>query len=104
MKKLIILLLFLFIPAICFASGMTTTSNRIEDSISMNQWAHFGIGYIINDQLKKDTHLTFWEREGVSIFLAYAKQQWISKPSGSGFKYSSMNAQIIGANLVEIRF
>ena len=105
MKKIIILLLLLcMIPVTCGATSfLATESNKIESSMTMNQWAHAGMGYVIQDQMKK-MHWTFLEREGASIFLAYAKQQWISKPSGSGFKHGSMNAQIIGATLVECKF
>lgn len=36
---------------------------------------HFAAGYIITDQLKQHTHLTWLERQGVVLLIAYAKER-----------------------------
>jgi hypothetical protein len=79
LKTIITLLLIVaFSISTACANSIVNASNAIEDSMTMNQWAYAFGGYFVQDQLKKDTRLTFLEREGISILLAYGKQKWIS--------------------------
>lgn len=63
MRTIIITLLFCLSCSVCFAA------------IPQDKALHFSAGYIINDQLTQHTHLTWLERQGVVLLIAYAKER-----------------------------
>lgn len=67
MKRVIalVLLLGLLMSPFCYATEMPAT----------DKVAHFGVGYIINDQLVRHTKLTFIERMTVITGVAYIKER-----------------------------
>ena len=88
MKKLIILLMLMSISSSCFATNLPT-----------DKVAHFGVGYIVNDQLKKNTKMTFLERLGYVALIAGAKEATDSK-----WDWNDFGATMAGCLVVEIHF
>lgn len=99
-KRLLItamVILTLSLPQVCFAE---TELHKIEDEIGVDKFAHFGAGYFINDQLKRNTHLTAIERVAIVYGLAYAKERWVDPT----FDHSDINATVLGAAVYEFKF
>lgn len=65
MKKLLIAVL------LCTAFLMPKISYAMPPT---DKTAHFGVGYIVNSELKKHTRLTFIEQLGCVAFVAGAKE------------------------------
>ncbi|SFL61668.1 hypothetical protein [Pelosinus propionicus] len=93
---LCILIVTLMIP-VCSAEN---TVHEIEDSMAMDKWAHLGLGYIMNDQLKKQTKLTAVERFLTVWTVAYAKEKW----ADSKFDRNDMIATMAGGLVYEAKF
>lgn len=73
MKRIIIItMLLISICTSCFASSL----HDIQDDIGVDKFAHFGIGYVISNELQ---HAGMSKLEAVATvaFLAYAKEKWI---------------------------
>jgi len=87
MRKVIaITFLFLLLCSTCLAMPADKT-------------AHFGVGYILNDQLSRHTHLTFIERIGAVYLVAYMKER-----GDNTFDQHDINATLLGAVVYQIRF
>lgn len=100
MKKLMVLLalvLSLSFPQVCSAE---TELHHLEDVIGVDKCAHFGAGYLINDQLKRHTKLTTIERVLVVYGVAYAKERWVDPE----FDSKDIEATVLGATVYEIKF
>lgn len=84
-KILTILLISLSVP--CFASSL----HDIQDSIGTDKFAHFGIGYVVSNELQ---HAGMSKLEAVATvaFLAYAKEKWIDDT----FSKSDIGATVLG--------
>lgn len=93
---LCIVVIILMIP-VCSAEN---TVHQVEDSMAMDKWAHLGFGYIINDQLKKQTKLTAIERFLAVSTVAYAKEKW----ADSKFDRNDMIATMAGGLVYEAKF
>jgi len=61
--------------------------------------AHFGVGYIINDQLSRHTHLTFIERTLVVLGIAYAKER-----TDAYIDKNDIAATLAGGLFYEVKF
>jgi hypothetical protein len=97
MKTFILCLLITLSASVCSAQNVV---HKIEDSMPIDKWAHMGVGYIINDQLKRYTHLTTFERVLVVGGVAYAKEKWADEKFDSG----DLAATVAGSFCYEIRF
>ena len=89
MKKLIAVLLsaaFLF-PSITYA-------------MPTDKAAHFGVSYMLSDQLKRHTKMTTLERIGTVLLVGYAKEQWID----SKFDKRDFAADMAGVLFYEVTF
>lgn len=100
MKFIVLTLILVLFTSVCMANPVVTASNNIETSMTIHEWAHFGVGYIANDQLKRHTKLTTLERVGVVAFLGYAKEKWIDQT----FTKSEFLATAAGGLFYEIKF
>jgi len=92
-----LLVCMIFSFQICSAQNVV---HQIEDSMPMDKWAHMGVGYIINDQLKRYTRLTILERLAVIGGVAYAKEKW----ADSKFDRGDLGATVAGGLCYEVRF
>jgi len=88
MVRIVVLaILFCLVCSVCFAA------------IPADKAAHFGVGYIINDQLDRHTNLTFWERIAVVAVVAYAKEK-----HDPVFDKRDFGATMLGALTWQIKF
>ena len=88
MRILIItLILIVSICTSCFANGL----HDIQDSIGTDKFAHFGVGYVISNELQ---HAGMSKLEAVATvaFLAYAKEKWVDDT----FSKSDIGATVLG--------
>lgn len=89
MIKRIILLttLIVSIISVCSANSL----HDLQDSIGTDKFAHFGIGYVVSNELQ---HAGMSKLEAVATvaFLAYAKEKWVDDT----FSKSDIGATVLG--------
>jgi len=71
----------------CFANSI----HDIQDNIGTDKFAHFGVGYVISNELQ---HAGMSKLEAVATvtFLAYAKEKWVDDT----FSKSDIGATVLG--------
>lgn len=84
---IILIMLIVSLSATCFANGL----HDIQDSIGTDKFAHFGVGYVISNELQ---HAGMSKLEAVATvaFLAYAKEKWVDDT----FSKSDIGATVLG--------
>lgn len=88
MKTIIVTLLLVFMMvSSCFASSL----HDVQDDIGVDKFAHFGVGYVISNELQ---HVGMSKLEAVAtvVFLAYAKEKWVDDT----FSKSDIGATVLG--------
>ena len=88
LKKIIILtMLLISLCTSCFASSL----HDVQDSIGTDKFAHFGVGYVVSNELQ---HVGMSKLEAVATvaFLAYAKEKWVDDT----FSKSDIGATVLG--------
>ena len=100
MKKLRIAVAAL---AIMMAGTAACSADSIHDSINrigVDRFAHVGVSYIINDQLKRNAHLNpFWAAT-TTLAIGAAKEAWID----DHFDRGDFAADCVGVLMYQIRF
>lgn len=87
-KKIIILtMLLISICTSCFAGSL----HDIQDSIGTDKFAHFGMGYVISNELQH-AGMSKFEAMATVAFLSYAKEKWIDDE----FSKSDITATVLG--------
>lgn len=86
-KILILTILLISLSVPCCANGL----HDIQDDIGVDKFAHFGIGYVISNELQ---HAGMSKLEAVATvaFLAYAKEKWVDDT----FSKSDIGATVLG--------
>lgn len=100
MKKLIVsglLMLGVMSTSVCFAE---TGLHKIEDEIGIDKFAHFGAGYFIADQLKRNTKMTPLERWCTVAAIAYAKERLVDDTIDK----RDIAATVLGGTMYEVHF
>lgn len=95
-RKIIILtMLLISICTSCFANSI----HDIQDSIGTDKFAHFGVGYVISNELQ---HAGMSKLEAVATvaFLAYAKEKWVDDT----FTNEDITATVLGGLFYQIDF
>lgn len=89
----IISLILLSVP--CFANSL----HDIQDDIGTDKFAHFGVGYVVSNELQ---HVGMSKLEAVATvaFLAYAKEKWVDDNFTSG----DITATVLGGLFYQIEF
>jgi hypothetical protein len=87
----------MLLTSVCSAKN---TVHHVEDTFAMDKWAHMGLGYFMNDQLKRQTELTGFERLMAITAVAYAKERW----ADSTFDRGDMAATMFGGIMYEQNF
>lgn len=96
-KKVIILAMMLISLSVpCFASSL----HDIQDSIGTDKFAHFGMGYVITDQLQRNVGMSTLEAIATTAFIAYAKEKWVDDNFTSG----DITATVLGGLFYQIEF
>lgn len=98
MKKIIVLisLVLMLLPnSVSFAGPM----QNLQNDIGTDKVAHFGVGYIINDQLERHTKFTPLER-----FLTVAAIGYIKEATDDHFDKNDLLATCAGGLMYEMKF
>lgn len=87
-KILIITTLYIsYMCHICLASPL----HDIQDEIGTDKFAHFGVGYVISNELQH-AGMSKLEAMATVAFLAYAKEKWVDDE----FSKSDIGATVLG--------
>lgn len=81
----------------------TVSAHSLNDAISdvgTDRFAHFGVSYVINDQLQKNCHMKPFAAALTTIAIGAAKEQWID----DHFDRGDFAADCAGALFYEVRF
>lgn len=88
MKTIIVTLFLVFtMMSSCFASSI----HDIQDNIGTDKFAHFGMGYVISNELQ---HAGMSKLEAVATvaLIAYAKERWVDDT----FNKNDIGATVLG--------
>lgn len=89
MKRIIILtMLLISVCTSCFANSL----HDIQDNIGVDKFAHFGIGYVVSNELQH-AGMSKFEAMATVAFLAYAKEKW----ADDEFSKSDITATVLGS-------
>ena len=86
----------LLAPTMCSAQ----TVNDAFDTVGVDRFAHAGVSYIINDQLRRNAHFNpFWAATA-TLAIGAVKEAWID----DRFDRGDMAADAAGVMMYQIRF
>lgn len=88
MRKIITLtILLISLCTSCFANGL----HDVQDNIGTDKFAHFGMGYVISNELQR-AGMSKLEAVATVAFIAYAKERWIDDT----FNKNDIGATVLG--------
>ena len=58
--------------------------HSLADSVGVDRFAHFGISYVINDQLKRNAGFNDFWAAATTLAIGAAKENWIDKQWDNG--------------------
>lgn len=86
----------LLAPTMCSAQ----TVNDAFDTVGVDRFAHAGVSYIINDQLRRNAHFNpFWAATA-TLAIGAAKEAWID----DHFDRGDFAADAAGVLMYQVRF
>ena len=59
--------------------------HNIADSVGVDRFAHFGISYVINDQLKRNAGFNDFWAAATTLAIGEVKEKWIDKQCDIGY-------------------
>lgn len=87
------LLLSLFCALfLCTSNVNANKIHDIQDNIGTDKFAHFGIGYVVSNELQH-AGMSKFEAMATVAFLAYAKEKW----ADDEFSKSDITATVLGS-------
>lgn len=89
MHKIILTTIFYLILSISVASA--NSLHDIQDDIGVDKFAHFGVGYVVSNELQH-AGMSKFEAMATVAFLAYAKEKWVDDE----FSKSDITATVLG--------
>lgn len=89
MRKIILTTILYLMLSISVASA--NSIHDIQDDIGVDKFAHFGIGYVVSNELQH-AGMSKFEAMVTVAFLAYAKEKWIDDE----FSKSDITATVLG--------
>lgn len=99
MKKTMIAMaaaLAILAPTMCSAQSV----NDAIDTVGVDRFAHAGVSYIINDQLRRNAHFNpFWAAT-TTLAIGAAKEAWID----DHFDRGDFAADCAGVLMYQIKF
>ena len=88
--------LTLLAPTMCSAQSV----NDAIDTVGVDRFAHAGVSYIINDQLRRNAHFNpFWAATA-TLAIGAAKEAWID----DHFDRGDFAADAAGVLMYQVRF
>lgn len=94
--KLFVVLLLATQFSYCLANPL----HDIQDKIGTDKFAHFGMGYVITDQLQRNVGMSTLEAIATTAFIAYAKEKWVDDE----FTGEDITATVLGGLFYQIDF
>ena len=83
-------------PTVCSAQAV----NDAIGAVGVDRFAHLGVSYIINDQLRRNAHFNpFWAATA-TLAIGAAKEAWIDEH----FDRGDFAADAAGVLLYQVRF
>ena len=80
MKKLKnVLAAMTFVALMLLPMPVLAEEHNIADSVGVDRFAHFGISYIICDQLKRNAGFNDFWAATTTLAIGAAKEKWIDK-------------------------
>ena len=58
--------------------------HNLADNVGVDRFAHFGISYVINDQLKRNAGFNDFWAAATTLAIGAAKEKWIDKQWDNG--------------------
>ena len=74
--------------------------HNIADSVGVDRFAHFGLSYVICDQLKRNAGFNGFWAATTTLAIGAAKEKWIDKQWDNG----DFAADCAGVLFYQIRF
>ena len=74
--------------------------HNLADSVGVDRFAHFGISYVINDQLKRNAGFNDFWAAATTLAIGAAKEKWIDKQWDNG----DFAADCAGVLFYQIKF
>ena len=90
MRKIILTTILYLILSISVASA--NSLRDIQDDIGVDKFAHFGIGYVVSNELQH-AGMSKFEAMVTVAFLSYAKEKWVDDE----FSKSDITATVLGS-------
>lgn len=90
-KRVIILtVLLITVSVTCFAGSL----HDLQDNIGTDKFAHFGMGYVLSNELQR-TGMSKFEAVATVALIAYAKEKWVDNT----FNKNDIGATVLGGML-----
>ena len=86
MKKIrnaLVIVALTTLVTILSAPAMAAERN-LADNVGVDRFAHFGISYVINDQLKRNAGFNDFWAAATTLAIGAAKEKWIDKQWDNG--------------------
>lgn len=90
MCKIILITIFTLMLSISTVSA--NSLHDIQYDIGVDKFAHFGIGYVVSNELQH-AGMSKFEAMATVAFLAYAKEKWVDDE----FSKSDITATVLGS-------
>ena len=74
--------------------------HNLADSVGVDRFAHFGLSYAINDQLKRNAGFNDFWAAATTLAIGAAKEKWIDKQWDNG----DFAADCAGVLFYQIKF
>lgn len=94
------LLAMIFTVLMLLSMPVLAAERNIADSVGVDRFAHFGISYVINDQLKRNAGFNDFWAAATTLAIGVAKEKWIDKQWDNG----DFAADCAGVLFYQIKF
>ena len=94
------LLAMIFTVLMLLSMPVLAAKRNIADSVGVDRFAHFGISYVINDQLKRNAGFNDFWAAATTLAIGAAKEKWIDKQWDNG----DFAADCAGVLFYQIKF
>lgn len=94
------LLAMIFTVLMLLSMPVLAAKRNIADSVGIDRFAHFGISYVINDQLKRNAGFNDFWAAATTLAIGAAKEKWIDKQWDNG----DFAADCAGVLFYQIKF
>lgn len=83
---IILIMLIVSLSATCFANSL----HDLQDSIPTDKALHFMAGYVIQDQLQRNTNCSAFEAFLITSAIAWSKEKWVDDHVDNNDAYATM--------------